>query len=37
MEFAKQIDGAPKNGDFIILQDAGSREIIGGELAQSGN
>jgi len=27
MEFAKQIDGAPKNGDFIILQDACSREL----------
>src|SRR5216684_602174 len=27
MEFAKQIDGAPKNGDFIILQDASSQEV----------
>jgi hypothetical protein len=27
MEFANQIDGAPKNGDFIILQDASSREV----------
>jgi hypothetical protein len=27
MQFAKQIDGAPKNGDFIILQDACSREL----------
>src|SRR6202163_1300477 len=27
MEFAKQIDGAPKNGDFIVLQDACSREV----------
>jgi hypothetical protein len=27
MEFANQIDDAPKNGDFIILQDAGSREV----------
>src|SRR3984893_16519037 len=35
MEFAKQIDGAPKNGDFIILQDAGSREV--GRWAQETN
>src|ERR1700730_4920389 len=35
MEFAKQIDGAPKNGDFIILQDAGSREV--GRWAQEAN
>src|SRR3984893_2625271 len=27
MELANQIDGAPKNGDFIILQDACSREV----------
>jgi hypothetical protein len=35
MEFAKQIDGAPKNGDFIILQDACSREV--GRWAQEAN
>src|SRR5258705_11692020 len=35
MEFAKQIDGAPKNGDFIILQDACSREL--GRWAQKAN
>src|SRR5258706_404237 len=35
MEFAKQIDGAPKNGDFIILQDACSREL--GRWAQEAN
>src|SRR5260370_7800611 len=27
MEFANQIDGAPRNGEFIILQDARSREV----------
>ncbi len=35
MELAKQIDGAPKNGDFIILQDACSREL--GRWAQEAN
>src|SRR5882762_1246273 len=35
MEFAKQIDGAPKNGDFIILQDACSSEV--GRWAQEAN
>src|SRR5229473_2828857 len=35
MEFAKQIDGAPKNGDFIILQDASSQEV--GRWAQEAN
>ena len=35
MEFAKQIDGAPKNGDFTILQDACSREL--GRWAQEAN
>src|SRR3984893_1539907 len=35
MEFAKQIDGAPKNGDFIILQDASSREV--GRWSQEAN
>jgi hypothetical protein len=35
MEFAKQIDGAPKNGDFIVLQDACSREV--GRWAQEAN
>src|SRR6266566_593112 len=35
MEFAKQIDGAPKSGDFTILQDAGSREV--GRWAQEAN
>src|ERR1700681_686700 len=35
MEFTKQIDGAPKNGDFIILQDAGSSEV--GRWAQEAN
>src|SRR6202171_4561478 len=35
MEFTKQIDGAPKNGDFIILQDACSREV--GRWAQEAN
>src|SRR4249920_653288 len=35
MEFAKQIDGAPKNGDFIVLRDAGSREV--GRWAQEAN
>src|SRR5713226_7217650 len=35
MEFANQIDGAPKNGDFIILQDACSREV--GRWAQEAN
>jgi hypothetical protein len=35
MEFTKQIDSAPKNGDFIILQDACSREL--GRWAQEAN
>jgi hypothetical protein len=35
MELANQIDGAPKNGDFIILQDACSREV--GRWAQEAN
>ena len=35
MELAKQIDVAPKNGDFIILQDACSREV--GRWAQEAN
>ena len=35
MEFANQIDGAPKNGDFIILHDACSREV--GRWAQEAN
>ena len=35
MGFGKQIDGAPRNGDFIILQDAGSREV--GRWAQEAN
>ena len=35
MEFANQIDGAPKNGDFIILQDASSQEV--GRWAQEAN
>jgi hypothetical protein len=35
MEFANQIDGAPRNGDFIILQDACSREV--GRWAQEAN
>src|SRR5258705_924496 len=35
MEFVKQIDGAPKNGDFIILQDACSSEV--GRWAQEAN
>src|SRR5215510_10476792 len=35
MAFAIPIDVAPKNGDFIILQDAGSREV--GRWAQEAN
>jgi hypothetical protein len=35
MELAKQIDVAPKNGDFIVLQDAGSWEL--GRWAQETN
>jgi hypothetical protein len=35
MELAKQIDVAPKNGDFIILQDACSSEL--GRWAQEAN
>ena len=35
MELAKQIDVAPKNGDFIVLQDACSREL--GRWAQETN
>jgi hypothetical protein len=35
MELANQIDVAPKNGDFIILQDACSREL--GRWAQEAN
>src|SRR5450631_1377493 len=35
MELANQIDVAPKNGDFIILQDACSREV--GRWAQEAN
>src|SRR5882672_6223119 len=35
MELAKQIDVAPKNGDFIILQDASSWEL--GRWAQEAN
>src|SRR5450755_4847801 len=35
MEFANQIDGAPKNGDFIILHDASSQEV--GRWAQEAN
>ena len=35
MELANQIDGAPKNGDFIIVQDACSREV--GRWSQEAN
>ena len=35
MEFANQIDSAPKNGDFIILHDASSEEV--GRWAQEAN
>jgi hypothetical protein len=35
MEFANQIDGAPKNGDFIILHDGCSQEV--GRWAQEAN
>src|ERR1700687_1471725 len=35
MELAHQIDSAPKNGDFIILQDACSRGV--GRWAQEAN